>query len=158
MEQIQHWLGAIPIPLWVFLLIVLFVAVRFSTGKAKTLFGALLGIIFAFIVAFGLSYFWIWSAATADRFINHGDFSEPVDYVKTVSNGTVWMKRGVQEKFYVVGEVKLVNNNDYTCLRISPDGRFHIRSQDDFRINYIEAKSGEKEMALVEVMRQADCP
>lgn len=92
-----------------------------------------------------------------ERGANQGDWSAPEGYVRTVSNGTVVIRRGAVENFYVVGRVRLINNNDYTCLKISPEGRFLLDLRHDGREGFITARSGEKEMVFIQVAEAADC-
>lgn len=134
---------------WFIVGIVLLGIVTSQTGLIRAIAGILLLIL---IFGFGLNGCTERTLEWFDRGLNHGDWSEQADYYRTVSNGTVWMRRGVPEKFYVVGEVRLINNNDFTLLRISPGGRFHIREQDESRVVFIRAKSGKKELVLVEVV------
>ncbi len=77
--------------------------------------------------------------------------------VRTVENGTVVMRRGIPETFYVSGSVTLINPNNRTCLNISPDGRFDIRSSNGFRENVITPISGQKELVTVKVLDASDC-
>src|SRR5690606_16516165 len=126
-------------------------AIALPKGKGKNSALLLLGLVsLAFLIIEGEGAINS-MAKRLDRHFNHGDWSAPASEVRTVSDGTVVMHRGKQERFYVVGTVRLINNNDYTCLKISPEGRFAIVSRDDFRTNFITPKSGGKEMVFVEV-------
>lgn len=80
---------------------------------------------------------------------------EPPDF--RTESGTLTMRPGVEERFYVLGTVRLINNNDHTCLRISPQGVFRIESRNDFRVTDITPFSGKKELALVKVVPASEC-
>lgn len=147
------WMAIAPPVFWMVAVTTLVVATMIAKKPWKQVFFLVIVTIFAF----WLSPFLNWAGDNLDRGINHGDWSKRADSVRTVKNGTVTVRRGVVENFYVAGEVTLINNNDYSCLKISPDGVFHIRSSNDFRRNAISSKSGETEMVFVEVKPAAEC-
>ncbi len=92
-----------------------------------------------------------------ERGLGEGDWSPKLDDVRIVRDGTVVMKKGKVEEFFVVGSAKLINHNEFTCLGIGPNGVFDIQSFQGGRLNVITPKSGKKEWATVKVKPAEEC-
>jgi len=74
-----------------------------------------------------------------------------------INGGTVNFARGETKTFYVEGTVALTNFNSCYYLGIGPSGTFRINSEADHRVNYITARSGVRELAVVTSRRDPNC-
>lgn len=163
LQDIDNLFSLISPTIWLMIVVSLIFISFVAPKPAKMFIGALTGLLIILLLGISLYSFSEQKFGELDRGINHGDWSEPADYVRTVKNGTVTMRPGIVENFYVVGEVTLINPNPYTCLGVGPENTFWIvparfaSGEENPRRNVIRPKSGEKEMAFVRVKPASEC-
>lgn len=144
-----EWVG---IPDFFYDPVVWFIIIIILGGIAATYKGLIRGgavaliVILVFGVAFneGTRGF----LAGLDRRVNHGDWSEPADYVPRVYGGSLTVAAGKTKTVDVSGKIR-VPIPVHHCLDISPRNTFHITWDSSFSNAYIEPISGKMERATI---------
>lgn len=62
-----------------------------------------------------------WVGSSLDRGVNHGDWSEPSDYIKNVRGGTVNIGQEGFDRFLATGTFKLKNTYSGQCMHPRPE-------------------------------------